>query len=115
MQHQQVTGAQHEIGDRLEIPKDVVRQRRVGVRIDDERCGDVQQRVSVRRCLGHDVGADDAIRAAAIVEHERLAELRADFVGDAARDDIGGTACGEGDDQADGAGGVSLCLNRSDR
>ena len=68
----------------------------------------MQQGVSIGRRFGDNVDADNALGAAAIVEHQRLTQLCAGFIADAARDDVGGAAGGEGDDQADGAGGVGL-------
>ncbi len=64
-----------------------------------------QQRVAVRRRLGHDVGADVAAGAGAVLHDELLAEGLGQFGRQRARQDVGGAAGGEGHHDAHRLGG----------
>ena len=88
--------------DGREVLQGVVGQRLVQRRVG--RVADVghEQGVAVGRGLGDDVGADDAARAAAVLDHHGLAEVFGERRHDAARDDVGAAAGRGGDDEADG-------------
>ena len=60
--------------------------------------------------LGHDVAADVAASAGLVVNDHGLAQLG--FFTEQARQDVGCTACWEGDHQANGAGRISLSRRR---
>ena len=62
--------------DRHEILLDIERQLVVELRIDRVRRQREQERVAVGRRLGRDVGADIAGGATAIVDDDRLSQLR---------------------------------------
>ena len=74
-------------------------------RVDD-------QRIAVGRGAHHRLGADIAAAARAVLDDERLPQLFSELLRDAARQQIGGAARGEGDDDLHGLGGVGrgLCL-----
>jgi hypothetical protein len=65
--------------------------------VGDDQC------VAVGRGLGADSHADDARRAAAIIDHDLLAERGAKLVGNDARDRIDAAAGREGHDHRDRA------------
>ncbi|SPA49127.1 protein of unknown function [Cupriavidus taiwanensis] len=97
-----------QVGDGGEVLGGIVGQSRVDRRIDavGRGRGDAQ-RIAVRRGLGQEGGADAAAGTAAVVDHHGLAQLLAELVGDDARDDVGGAACGERHHQRDRLGGVA--------
>ena len=83
-------------GDRREIAQHIETRLCVDVRVDDD--GAViaeQQRVAVRRALGDQFRADVAGRARPVFDDHRLAETRAELVGDRARAVVGNAARGE--------------------
>ena len=85
----------------------------VEIGIDRDRAGGRHhQRVAVGRGAGRDPRADHAGRAAAIVDHHRLAELGRKLVGDDAPDHIDAAAGRERHDQRDRFGGIVLGVNR---
>ena len=82
-----------------------VERRALGERLRDrgQRERDVghQQRVAVGRGLRHDVGAERAARAAAVVHHDRLLHGVGEALRDEPRDDVGRAARRERHDDAD--------------
>ena len=72
--HDQHVRRIHELGDRREILDRVVRQVLEQRRIDRDRGRGEQQRVAVRRRARHLPHADIAGGAAAVVDHDLLAE-----------------------------------------
>ena len=104
-QHGRVEG---DAGDADEVAQRVVR-RRLEMRIDGGDAGGGEiERVAVRRALGDELGADRAVGAGAVLHHDRLAERRAQLVGEEPRHEVGGAARREADHQLDRAGGVVL-------
>ena len=71
-------------------------EQRVG---DHDAAVHVAQRVAVGRALGDDLEADAAVGAAAIVDHQRLAERRLRARRERPRHQIGAAARREADDQ----------------
>ena len=69
-----------------------------------------QQGVAVRLGLGHQVHGNRAAGTGAVLHNKGLAELRAQALGKGARHDVGGAACGQGDDEAHRLGGPVLRL-----
>ena len=67
----------------------------------ERRVGREQKRVAVGRGLGRRLGADDAARPAAVLDHELLAEGLGELVGPGPADEIGGAARRVGEDQLD--------------
>ena len=67
---------------------------------DDRRGVGEQQRVAVRRRLGHDVGAEDAARAGTVVHQETLPQALGIVLGEHARGDVARPAGREDDDDA---------------
>ncbi len=67
-----------------------------------------QQCVAVRRRFGGFVHADDATAAPVVVDHDRLAEIRRQRIGQHARHGIDGAAGGERHDQADRPGRITV-------
>ncbi|MCY1531947.1 hypothetical protein D9M68_671870 [compost metagenome] len=112
--YRQHVGHVDQVGDRCEILERVVRILGVGGRVGRHGAdrGDAEG-VAIRRGLGQRIGADRAAAAAAVFHHHRLAQLAAQAVGDRARDDVGGAAGRERDDQADRLGGVGLRLGNA--
>ena len=94
--------------DADEILEHVVRQLLVEVRVRDVRGRLHHERVAVRRALRDEVGADRAGRAAAVVDHELLAELLGHLLEDDAPDDVVGAAGRENDDHAHRLRGIGL-------
>jgi hypothetical protein len=66
-----------------------------------------EQLVAVRRHLGRVFRADHAAGAAAIVDDDRLSQLRLHGLGRDARPGVGTAARGKGHDEADQAIGIS--------
>ena len=86
---------------------------RVQVRARDQRVGRGEDRVSVSRQLGNQVGADIAARAGAVLHQEGLAKvLRQPFAQDAG-DKVERAAGREGDDDTHRLGGPGLRLSRN--
>ena len=90
-----------EVRDRREVLDRVVRQLAIDVGQDRVRAGRVeQQRVAVRRRLRDELRADAAAGAGAVLDDERLAELRAHAVGENPRDAVDAAAGRERNDDA---------------
>jgi hypothetical protein len=91
-----------QVGDRNEIGQRLVGELRVRGGIDRvRRDGRDAQRVSVRRRLRDEVGADAAAGPGAIVDDDRLPELLRELVGDEPRDDVGRATRRERNDEPD--------------
>ncbi len=99
--HQDVrVGGGH--GDRREIPDGIVMQVLVDGRIDGDRAGLAEQeRVAVGFRLRHHLGAEDRACAAAVLDHDRLADRFPDALGDDARHRIRAAARRIGNDELD--------------
>jgi hypothetical protein len=67
-----------------------------------------KQRIAIARRLGHDVGANRAAGAAAVVDNERLAKIFREPGAQHARDKIRAAAGRGSDDQAYGLVGIGL-------
>src|SRR5262249_44823139 len=80
---------------------DVERQLVVELRIDRVRREREQDRVSVWRCLGREIGAEVAGRTAAVVDDDRLAKVGRERLLQDARDDVGAAARRVGNDYPD--------------
>ncbi|MDT4838576.1 hypothetical protein FQZ97_723360 [compost metagenome] len=99
-------------GDRDEILLDVV------VELLVERRGDGMVRtadedgIAVRHGLGRDAGTDRAAGAAAVVDHELLAQLLGQLRGQRARKGIGAAAGRERHDHGDGLGRPGIGMGR---
>ena len=88
--------------DRLEVLDRVERKLRIEARVDRLRARiGHEQRVAVGRGLRDRVGADDAARAGAILDHDGLAPLLAQQLPDLAREHVGRAARRLRDDQLD--------------
>ncbi len=98
---------------RHEIALDVERQLLVELRVDRVRRQREQDRVAVGRRFRDDVGAEIAGGAAAVVDDDRLAELRRQRLDDDARNDVGAAARRIRDDELDRPGGIVLRDGRS--
>jgi hypothetical protein len=88
------------VGQLVELHR-VIRHRRV---IDDA------ERVAVARRLRAGLASENAGGAAAILDHQRLAEFRFEFLRRRAHDDVGHAAGGDRDDQADRLVGPGLSM-----
>jgi hypothetical protein len=66
------------------------------------------QLVAIRRRLGDHRRAERPACAAPVLDHERLAELRAELLRHDARDDVGGAAGRKRHHQPDRLGGIGL-------
>ena len=111
-QHQRAGADQ---ADRLEILARVVADIAVERRIDRQRPGAAEhQRVAVRRGLGDRARRDRAARAAAVLDHDLLAEHRAHLVGGDTRHDVVAAAGRVGHHQRDRPVGV-VALRRGRR
>ena len=106
--HQQVGHIGH-AGQRCEVLHGVERHLLVQAGVDGVGAhGAHEQSVAVRSSLGGRLATDVAACARAVVHHDGLAELSRQRLADDAGQDVGGAACGEGHDDGDGLGGVSL-------
>src|SRR6185369_5750622 len=76
---------------------------------------DERQRITVRRRLGDAIDSERAAHAADVLDHHRLAELRAHALREEAAEDVGRPAGGERHDQAHRLGGISLCASGGKR
>ena len=113
--HQQVRHQRHarergEILDRIE-PQFRVQALVDGVGADRAH----EDRVAIGRGARHELGADIAAGAGAVVDDDRLAKVLADELPQHARQDVGGAAGRERDDDRDGLGGEGLGLRRQRR
>src|SRR6476660_493266 len=92
MTHEHVIG-NADARDRRKIIDRVVRQLRIEARVDAMRArGAHDQRVTIGRTFGHNLGADYAVRTGAIVDDHLLSPRFSELVADRARYEIGGTA-----------------------
>jgi hypothetical protein len=90
-------------------PLDVVRQ--VADRcVHHPGSGNHEQRVAVRGGVGGELRADDAVRAAAVVDHDLLPDPVGQLQPEIAGEHVVAAAGRERDDQADRAGGVVVGL-----
>ena len=107
--HHQGVRRRADPADRREIRARIVADIAVEARSDRERAGISQQDgVAVGRALRDRAAADGAAGAAAVVDHDRLAEHLAHLVGDDAPDDGGAAAGRERHDQRDRPVGIVL-------
>lgn len=98
-----VAGQRH----RREVLERIVGKVRLHEGIDGERPVRAdEQRVAVGRRVRHEFGADAAAGAAAVVDHNRLAERARNAFADDAADDVGVAAGGERHDQVDRPVGI---------
>ena len=72
-----------------------------------------QQRIAVRRCLGHRIGTDRATRAAAVINDDLLTELGRELDGQWSGERISATTSGKRHHQAHGANRPLLCVGRA--
>ena len=107
-QHVRPAAQQREVG---EVLQRVVGQLGVDARVGDVRRGIGEQRVAVGRRVDHDLRADRAAGAGAVLGHHRLAPHLLQLGRDHAADDVGRAARRERDDQADGLVGKALREN----
>ncbi len=99
--------------DRNEVLVHVVRQLREHERVDRQRADVTEyQRVAVRGCVRDFLHRNIAGAARLVVDDHLLAEVLAHLLGDGARDDLGGSARRERDDQANGLVRKRLCEQR---
>ena len=94
---------------RREILRRIERQLGIDARADHQAAevGE-QQRVAVGRALRDEIGADVAVRAGLVLDHDRLAPDLGELRPDLAREDVGGAAGRVGHDDADRLGRVVL-------
>ena len=95
-------------GDGDQVLVRIVGRRRHQRGDGDEVAGGDEDRVAVRRRLGHGVDAERAAGAGAVLDHHGLAERLGELLADEARADIGDAAGRERHDDADGAAGPGL-------
>ena len=105
--HQQHVRGRRQDGDRRKAVDRLVGQL-VEPRVDRVHQRHDEQRVAVLGRVGGELGADDAARAAAVVDDELLAEPPAQLRGDHAADRVIDGAGGERNDDAHQLGGVVL-------
>ena len=104
--HQHDIAARRDQSDRREILARVVADVGIERRIDRQRARGDQQRVAVGRGLGDLARRDGAAGAAAVLDHDGLAEARAHPLGDDARDHVVAAAGRVGHDQRDRVGRI---------
>ena len=104
--HQNRGGSDHR--NRRKIGNGVVGQLCVDARIDDVTGRHQQQRITVRRSFGDDFGAEHAACSAAIVDHDRLAQARAQLLTKHAGDNVGAAARRIRDNEPDRPGGKCI-------
>ena len=99
----------HHCGNERKVPRRVVWHLRHGKRRDrDGRRAVQHQRVAVGRRFGGALDAEHPANAADILDHDRLAELRAHALGEKAPEYVGRAARGERYDQPDRLRGIGL-------
>ena len=101
--HQHDIAARRDQADRREILARVVADVGIERRVDRKRARRDQKRVAVGRGLGDLARRDGAAGAAAVLDHDGLAEPRAHPLGDDARDHVVAAAGRVGHDQRDRA------------
>ena len=95
----------HEIDERIDVELAIER------RIDGDRPDRIDdQRVAVGRRARCELGADIPAAAGAIVDDERLLQALRQLLADHARQDVGGAASGEGDDDTHRSVGIVGCV-----
>ena len=104
--HQHDIAARRDQADRREILARVVADVGIERRIDRERARRDQKRVAVGLGLRHLARRDGAAGAAAVLDHDGLAEARAHPLGDDARDHVVAAAGRVGHDQRDRVGRI---------
>jgi hypothetical protein len=95
-------------GDRRKTFHRVVCEVRIQRRIDRQRAGRRQQRIAVRRALGHRFVADIRVRAGPVVDDHLLAHVFGELLRDRARQHVAGTAGRKRHNDADGFGRKTL-------
>ena len=90
-----------------------VRQLGIQRRVDHMRGQRNQHRVTVRRSLRHRIRTDDAVGTRAVIHDHRLSHHLGHFLRECARDHIGAAAGRIGHDDADGFGGIMLCMHKT--
>ena len=108
---------QHQVGivdrrHRYEVAQQRIRLVRDQRLVDRLRIRHQQQRVAVRRALGHRVGAGDRAGARPVLDDERLAHRVLQPLREEARVDVGRAAGGERHDDLHGAGRIVLRTTR---
>ena len=101
--HRQHVGAGRAQGDERKIAfhvDAVVRRGERGAGVDDGRGADHQQRVAVGRGVGDNFRAEQGAAAGTVIGHHLLSPQTRQPLCDTARHDVGGTAGGEGHDEA---------------
>jgi hypothetical protein len=101
-----------EARDAGEIAREAVGQLGVQARVRGERGGQEHQRVAVRRRARNELRADVAVAAAAVVDHELLAERLAELDRDQAAEDVGGPTGRERNHEPHRPRGVGLRRSR---
>ena len=104
--HQHDIAARCDQSDRREILARVVADIGIERRVDRERARGDQERVAVGLGLGDLARRDGAAGAAAVLDHDGLAEARAHPLGDDARDHVVAAAGRVGHDQRDRTGRI---------
>ena len=108
---EKIVGRLDQRGDRGEVLDRVVAEARVERRIDGERAGIAEhQHMAVGRRLRHHVGGDDAAGARHVLDDERLAERRGEFLREQPRQHVRIAAGTGGRDQPHRSGRPGLVL-----
>ena len=97
-----------ELGDRREIPERVVGELLVQARIGGDSRVHPQQRVAVGHGLRHELRRDIAAGAAAVIDHELLADRAGELLRHHAHDDVRPAARRDRQHQAYRLGGITL-------
>ena len=109
MYHQHKTAVAHQ-RHRREIALGMVGQFAVHARIDGEAVADNQKGMAIGRRFRGEIGADDAVGAAAVVDHHRMAQVLAELAHQRARDNVVGAAWRKRHHETQRAAGVALCV-----
>jgi hypothetical protein len=112
--HKHVRHARH-LTDRREVLERIVRQLRIQRRADRKCVRMHDQRVAIGARVHHDLAGDDPAGARAIVHHDLLARIFRHLSANQAREHVGLTAGGEGDEDADRFCGVGLGVRCADQ
>jgi hypothetical protein len=95
-------------GDRREVLLRIVGQLCIDARVDDVAGRNEQQRITIRRGLGGGGRANRAAGAAAIIDHDRLAQTFVELLSDHPADDVGAAAGRVRHDESDWSGRKGL-------
>ena len=98
--HNEHAGCRCQQCDRREVAHDVEIEFRIKRRADRVRNRAEEQRVTVGRRLGDDLGADGAAGTRTVIDDQLLAESLAEFLAENARQRLGAAAGREGHDKA---------------